>query len=156
MIYLAEITTPANTAKASSLKTSLRISKGLVWLIEVQIPHGTCGLCHVQIFDGKYQMFPASPGEALTGDGGVHSFDDLYLKESAPFVLDIVTWNVDTVYSHTFQVRLGMASSDLYKSRYMPSVTWKNYQSELSKARQVDQSLRDEQLRQIMNQRARE
>lgn len=132
MIYTATITTPANTAKADAIETELIIDKGLIWLIEVEFPAGCCGLCQVQIFDCNYQMFPATPGEALRGDNVNARYDDLYLKQAEPYKLRILTWNTDETYQHTLQVRVGLATSQAFMSRYMPSISWDKFSEALA------------------------
>ncbi len=152
MIYSATIKTEANTAKVDTVNTVIRITKGLVWLVEVEFPAGCSGLAHIQIFDGKYQLFPASPGDSLHSDGAVLSFDDLYLKQAAPFQFVIKTWNLDETHPHTLQVRIGFASSEVFMSRYMPSVTWDKFNESLKLAAQEQERLRQEQIVFIANQ----
>jgi hypothetical protein len=132
MIYLATITTLCNTSKADAKETVLEIGKGLVWLFEIEFPAGCSGLMKVQIFDGLYQVFPATPDEAIRGDNIVVSYDDLYLKLAAPFELKIKTWNEDEVHDHTVQVRVGVATQEAFMSRYMPSVTWDKFEKVLA------------------------
>jgi len=99
MIYGTGITTAAGGSKATATRTILRLTKGLIWLMEVDFPPGCVGLVHVQIFDGNYQLLPASPDKDLSGDGRLLRYDDLYLKEAAPFEVSIVTWNEDELWS---------------------------------------------------------
>ena len=128
MIYAATITTDEGTAKADAKKTVLRLTKGLVWKIEAEFPPGCAGLAHLQVFDGLYQVFPSTPGESFHSDGVLIGFDDLYFKTSEPFEFTIKTWNLDTVWPHTLQLRIGMASSDAFISRYLPAAAWENYE----------------------------
>jgi hypothetical protein len=144
MVYSASITTEKGTAKADAKKTVLKAVKGLIYRIEVEFPPGCCGLLHCKIFDGGYQVFPASIQDSFHSDARVIGFDDLYLKQSAPFEFKVLTWNLDTTWPHTVQVRIGMASTEAFMARYMPGLTWKKFQEALSqaaieeKARQVE------------------
>lgn len=124
MIYSATITTTHGATELTATETKLIINKGLIWMIEVEYPWGCCGFVHVQIFDCNYQLFPATPGEYLKGDGILAKYDDLYFKGSAPYELIIKTWNEDETYDHTIQVRIGLATLEAYMSRYIPSMTW--------------------------------
>ncbi|GAH57484.1 unnamed protein product [marine sediment metagenome] len=146
MIYTASIPIAAKKSEADSQRTVLRVGKGLVWLIEVESPPGCAGLAHLQIFDGSYQMFPASPSESFASDGTVLSFDDLYLKNVPPYEFVIVTWNEDTHYPHTMQVRIGMASSEAFMSRYMPSISWDKFNKTMIEAAKQQQKDKDKQL----------
>ena len=146
MIYASTITYEKGGSEASEVRTVLKVSKGLVWRIEVESPSGCCGLVHVKILDGKYQMFPASIGETIASNGSVIGFDDLYLKTSGPFEFIIVGWNEDTRHSHKVQVRIGMASSEAFMSRYMPSLTWEKFHLAMAEAAAKQEAEREAQL----------
>jgi len=146
MIYSSTITTAANTAEKSIDDTSLIITSGLIWLLEVDFPSGCCGLQHVQIFDGSYQVLPASPGESLHGDNVTARFDDLYLKQAAPFELKIRTWNLDDTWQHTVNIRVGVASSRAEMSRYMPAMAWDNFEKLLAETITNQEAIRKIQL----------
>lgn len=149
MIYAATITTPKNTAEADALETVLSVTRGLVWRIEVEFPPGCSGLAHIQIFDGSYQLFPATPGESFHGDGVTIGFDDLYLKDAAPFVFTVKTWNLDETWGHTLTLSLGMASSEAFMSRYLPSMTWEKFRDALAEAAGVQAEIKAAQLEEI-------
>ena len=149
VIYSLSITTPANTGQGSALRTPLKVTRGLIWRIEIDYPPGCCGLCHCIILDGSYHMFPATPGESLSADGAVIGFDDLYYKAAAPFELTVVTWNDDETYDHTLNVRIGLASNEAFISRYLPGVTLKQLQYVLPGIEKEQEALRVAQLNQI-------
>lgn len=146
MVYSVSISTDADTSEVDAIRTVLRVGKGLVWRIEAEFPPGCAGLAHLKIMDGGYQVFPASPGQSFASDGTVISFDDLYLKDSAPYQFDVLTWNLDEYYSHTLQIRIGMASSEAFMSRYMPSVSWEKFNKSMIEAAQIQQAEKDAQL----------
>ena len=146
MIYGLTITTPANTAEKSIPDVRLKITSGLIWLMEVDFPPGGCGLLHVQAFDGSYQVLPATPGESLHGDGVVMKFDDLYFKQAAPFELMIRTWNDDDTWAHTTQVRIGVASTRAEMSRYMPAFAWENFEKLMAEMLISQEAMRQSQL----------
>ena len=149
MIYSATITTDANTAKADAKRTTLHITGGLIWRLEVEFPPGPSGLCHVAVMDGNYQLYPASADDSFHSDGQIIGFDDSYIKSSEPFTLDIVTWNLDSVWPHTIQVRVAMASSDLFMARYLPSMAWENFASMLAEAQAEQEIIRLKQIEQL-------
>lgn len=128
MIYSSSITTNASTTEGSKADIVLKVTSGLIWLFEVDFPPGCCGLQHVQIFDGSYQLLPSSPGESLHGDNVTSHFEDLYLKQAAPFELKVRTWNLDDTYPHAVQIRIGQASTRAEMSRYMPMFAWENFE----------------------------
>lgn len=146
MVYASTITVAANTLEGDATRTVLPVTNGVVWLIEVDFPPGCMGLAHVQLFDGKYQLAPASMDESFHGDNVTYSFDDLYLKHSAPFEFVVKTWNLDEVWPHGIQVRVGMASTEAFMSRYMPSVSWEKFGELMARAAVEQERVRQEQL----------
>ena len=152
MIYTTLITAQAKGTKQAAVRTPLKINKGLIWLMEVDFPPGCVGLVHVQIFDGKYQLLPASPDMDLSGDGQLLRYDDLYLKEAAPFELVVVTWNTDELWDHTVQVRIGVASTRLFMGRYLPSVGWEDFGIEMEKVRENQKEVKRKQIQDALTQ----
>jgi hypothetical protein len=134
MIYASSITTDAGTAEGAREDVILGVISGLIWLFEVDFPPGCCGLLHVQVFDGLYQVLPASVGESLHGDAVTMRFDDLYFKESAPFELKIRSWNEDDTWPHTVQVRVGLAATRAEMSRYMPALSFEDFEKMLAES----------------------
>jgi len=152
MIYSATITIPANTAQVDANRTLLRVTKGLLWRIEMEFPPGCSGLAYAQIFDGAYQVLPATPREGLHGDAAIIGFDDLYMKASEPFEFIIKTWNIDETWDHTVQIRLGMASSELFMSRYIPSLTMENLNKYLQDIQDSQEAVKMEQREEMFKQ----
>jgi hypothetical protein len=150
MIYAASIVTPAVTAAGSYVETRLTITSGLIWMFEVDFPAGCCGLLHVQVFDGKYQLLPATLEESLHGDNITNRFDDLYLKQAAPFELQIRTWNLDEKWDHSTQVRIGIASSKAEMSRYMPSLSFEDFEVMLAESIAGQEAIKQAQLEQYL------
>lgn len=120
MIYFANITTPKNTAIAALQKTSLRITGGLIYKVEFHFPSGSAGLMGIAVFDGLFQVWPSSIGQFFVSDNETISFDDLYLKETPPWELQIYTYNTDDTYDHVCDVRIGLVSSDIFIARFLP------------------------------------
>ena len=128
MIYAASITTSKGGSEEQAASTVLPVTPGLLWLLEVDFPPGCCGLAHIQIFDGLYQVFPATPGESFHGDACTVHLEDLYFKQAAPYEFVIKTWNEDDTWDHDLQVRVGMAMGRAEMSRYMPALAWENFE----------------------------
>ena len=134
MIFAKSITAAVGRDSSNPVVEQLLVAKGLVYRVEFDFPPGCCGLCHVRVFDGNYQVYPTSRDDSFHGDAAVIAFDDCYLKTAAPWAFRIVVWNDDDTWPHTVQVRVGVASSEAFMSRYMPSVSWDKFQSLLAKA----------------------
>jgi len=121
MIYSASITTPANTVLTNLKRTIINVTKGLVYKVEFYFPAGSAGLMGVAVFDGLYQVWPSTVGEFFKTDDETISFDDLFLKDAAPFTLQCYTYNLDTVYPHLVSVRVGLVSDDAFMARFLPN-----------------------------------
>lgn len=133
MIYSANISTVKDTAKISPLRTELRITRGLVYKVELDFPPGSAGLAGIAIFDGGFQLWPSTLGQWFTGDGIVISFDDVYLKEAAPFAFSVNTYNEDTEYPHGITVRIGLVSKDIFMARFLPHMSYKYFEQMLTR-----------------------
>jgi len=121
MIYIANITTKINTYKTSLKKTTMHVTSGLVFKVEFYFPAGSAGLMGVAVFDGLYQVWPSTVGKFFTGEDQLIDFDDMYLKEAAPFEFQCYTFNEDDKHPHFVSVRIGLVSSDVFLARFMPS-----------------------------------
>jgi len=121
VIYIANITTIKNTATTALKKTTIRVTSGLVFKVEFYFPAGSAGLMGVAVFDGLYQIWPSTVGEFFTGEDQLIAFDDMYLKEQAPFELQCYTYNLDDTHQHFVSVRIGLVSAEVFMARFMPS-----------------------------------
>ena len=141
MIYSKDITTAASPAftKVAPKVTELNITKGLIYRVDITFPQGSAGLLGVCIFDGGFQVWPSSIGEWFSGDGLGIRFEDIYLKNAAPFKFLIKTYNDDDTYEHLVNVRIGQVSKEIYMARFLPHLSYKFY-TDMLKQLQVEQS----------------
>ena len=121
MIYIANITTLKDRYKTNLKKTVIRVTSGLVFKVEFFFPPGSAGLMGVAVFDGLYQVWPSTVGEFFIGEDQLITFDDMYLKESAPFEFQCYTYNEDDTNPHFVSVRIGLVSAEVFLARFMPS-----------------------------------
>lgn len=134
MIFCKSITAAVGRDASNPVIEDLIIAKGLIYRVEFDFPPGCCGLLNVRLFDGSYQVYPTSRDDSFHGDAAVIAFDDCYLKDTPPWIFRCVVWNNDDTWEHTVQIRVGIASSEAFMSRYMPSVSWEKFQSLLAQA----------------------
>uniref|UniRef100_A0A6H1ZPG4 Uncharacterized protein n=1 Tax=viral metagenome TaxID=1070528 RepID=A0A6H1ZPG4_9ZZZZ len=125
MIYSTLIATPIDLFATTPKQTVLKVTRGLVYKVEIDFPPGPSGLLKVQIYDGGHQLWPSTPGEYFITDGYCISFDDTLLKLVAPFQFDIYTWNLDETHAHGVTVRIGMVSEEIYMARFLPTFGYK-------------------------------
>lgn len=149
MIYSANITTLKDTFQASPKKTTLKLTKGLVYKLEVDFPSGSAGLMGVAIFDGGLQVWPSNVGQWFTGDNTKLSFEDVYLKEAAPFLFTIWTYNEDDTYNHLVIVRIGLVSNKVFMARFLPHLSYEFFEDMLVRL-QKEQVERAEQQKQAI------
>lgn len=121
MIYVADITTPITNRATNPLKTILNIGSGLIYKVEVEFPTGPCGLLYTSAYDSLHPLWPSSHNVWYHSDGVTIAFDDLYLKTQPPFQIDIFSYNLDDVYEHWCQWRVGMVSQEVFIARFLPS-----------------------------------
>lgn len=138
MIYSVTIETAKDTAISAAKKTQLVVTNGLVYKIEVVFPAGSSGLMGIAIFDGSLQVWPSTIGEWFVGDSVVISFDDVYLKEAAPFIFGVLTYNLDDTYAHKVYIRVGFVTKEIFMARFLPHLSYKYFEKML-KVLQVSQ-----------------
>ena len=119
MIYQTTITTVKGPAAFTLKQSTLKVTKGLVYKVEIDFPPGCSGLLKVKIFDGGHQVWPSNNNESFSTDGHIISFDDTLLKLAAPFQYTIHTVNEDTIYDHSVTIRIGMVSEEMYIARFI-------------------------------------
>ncbi|MHA2265233.1 MAG: hypothetical protein ACXAEN_22795 [Candidatus Thorarchaeota archaeon] len=136
MIYAYDITTPKVGESGNPKRTTLKVTKGLVYQVEIEFPPGPLGLLHVAIFDGGYQVWPSNPDFDFHGDNGMIVFPDTYLKLTEPYEFWALTTNEDDTYQHQIHIRIGMASSEVFMSRYLPSISYEKMLEVLQRAQE--------------------
>lgn len=127
MIYTANITTGKKGTEPDIKKTVLNVTKGLVYKVEFYFPPGNAGLFGVAVFDGLYQVWPSSVGDFFVGEDQTISFDDMYLKEAAPYEFQCYTYNIDETNEHFVSVRIGLVSAEVFLARFLPNRSRENF-----------------------------
>jgi len=130
MIFTTDITTSNEYTKARPKRTVLNVTKGLIYKVEFYFPSGPSGLMGIAVFDGLFQVWPSTVGDFFNSDGETIRFDDMYLKDSAPFEFQCYTYNEDDRYDHRCSVRVGLVSSEVFMARFMPTKSY-DYLAEL-------------------------
>lgn len=149
MIYTANITTPSETAVTALKRTTITVTKGLVYKVEFYFPSGSKGLMGVAVFDGLYQVWPSSPGEFFVGESQLISFDDMYLKKSPPYNFTCFTYNLDDTHDHLVAVRIGLVSQEVFLARFMPT-KGHDYLSDLLKKMEAEKEVQARVQREVL------
>lgn len=108
MFFAFEDTVPANTTRASSRKTTLKLAKGIAHRVDIHFPIGCSGLVHCVVYIGSHQLWPYNPSGYFTADGETISFPEWieFTKQETKVVWE--TWNEDDTYDHTLILRIGI------------------------------------------------
>lgn len=105
MMYVFNISTPANTAGTAKKETVLRIAHGIVKHVEIQFPPGPAGLLHLHINDALHQIWPYNTDANFASHNVNISFQDFIPVLTAPFEMKAYTWNDDDTFAHTVIIR---------------------------------------------------
>jgi hypothetical protein len=117
MIYVFDITTPANTAKTNKKKTVMELERGTTYRISILFPPGPSGLLHLFITDALHHVWPTNPEADFATDGETINFEDEYPILEQPYELYAYTWNLDDTYEHTLRIRIGIKSAELEEAQ---------------------------------------
>lgn len=142
MIYTRNITIPANTPASNPTLQRMKISLGLIYKVEMQFPPGCGGLAHIVINDGGYQVWPSTTDSDFATDDYTISFEDTFLKQADPAEMQVYGYNEDETYEHTIQVRLGVASKDIFMARYLPTMTYDYFMELMAKKEEEEAAKR--------------
>ena len=107
------ITTPANIAEKTPLRTKVDLCPGVVHLVRVRIPPGSAGLLHIVINHHLHQIAPANAGENFHGDNDPIEYREWYELEGQDTELEVVTWNEDDTFEHEILIQLGVLPAEV-------------------------------------------
>lgn len=104
MIFQADITIPASTSSDSPEVETVRISQGVITELKVRPRPGHASLAHCVIKYHNHQIAPSTEGMDFHGDADPIDWTDQIEVPEPPFTLEIVGWNDDDTYEHTFTI----------------------------------------------------
>lgn len=108
MLYDVKVTAPANTPATAPVEELVRVTKGVVTQVQVQIPGGHMGLTGAQVWRGASQVWPSNPDGYFEGDRAFLEWEEDYLIEDEPLELRVLLWNTDTDNEHSVTFRFAM------------------------------------------------
>lgn len=121
MIFALALTATSGGSSSSPQVTKLKLTRGLIYKVEVDFPPGPAGLVHCYMEYEGAQVYPTSKGQDFYGNGVVISFDDTRWVKTEPFEFDIYYWSNNATFDHTFQIRIGLVSASDLIRRYVPA-----------------------------------
>lgn len=120
MIFGESIITPSSTLVTDPLLTTIELTKGLIYKFEFDFPPGSAGLLHCYLKYHETQIIPIKIGETLYGDNRLISFGEKMMMDVEPYEIVVVSYNNDTSYDHTLQIRIGLTTDVNFIMGYMP------------------------------------
>ncbi len=105
MIYLHELTIPAQTSKASAVTAEVSVVEGVITEVNILFPLGCKGLVGVQVKDWQHIVWPTNPDLWLIADGETIHWSDDYELSGNPHTLTVRGYNEDDSYPHTIYFR---------------------------------------------------
>lgn len=106
MLYEVDINILTAHTITNKLKTTLKITSGVIHQLSVSFPPGCANLAKVTINKGKNQIFPTNPEGQIKGDGICVEGRTFHPILSAPYEVDVYGWNVGAAFPHVVTVRL--------------------------------------------------
>jgi len=104
MDFIKYISTPITASEDAPLITTLKLTRGRLTGGFLYFPTGPAGLLHFIARIGVHQIVPFNTGDSYRLNNCVIQFHlNINLTEE-PFVIDCVTWNDSTTYSHALTV----------------------------------------------------
>lgn len=114
MIFTTDILTPKNTSVDSPQKTPWKLVNGLIYRVEVQFPPGPSGLVGVALHTSNIRLYPYGANDFFKGDNTTIGFDDLAYFDISTSQIEVWTYNEDTRYDHTVQIRIGIVDDPTF------------------------------------------
>lgn len=115
MLYVVEISTPANTTETNKKRTVVQMEQGIVRGFEVYFPPGSAGLLHCHIDDVTHQVWPKTPRTDFAANDVTIRWEDEYSLLYPPYELQIYTWNLDDTYAHNIRVRFWIEQVKVFR-----------------------------------------
>lgn len=108
MLYNFTISTPASTTEANALKTVLPLCQSKIYRVSITFPTGPAGLLYFRLKRALHQLIPFNTNEWVNGDGIIISSNEHLDLYSAPYQLEVYTYNSDDTYAHNIIVSIDL------------------------------------------------
>ncbi len=112
MLYVLEVTIPANTTRSNPLSVTLSVTAGKVTEIEILFPPKHGAFVGARIKDFEHVIFPTNPDEWIIADGVNVDWEENYDIQGAPFTLTFEAFNTDDTFEHTLYFRVVMLEAE--------------------------------------------
>lgn len=108
MFYVFPYTVTTADTSAAKHREDLDLVPGVIHQVDILFQDGCDHEAHVQIFNGKYQAWPANRGKSFRGNATVISFREFYEIEVMPADLYAHIWGDGTIDDVEVVIQIGM------------------------------------------------
>lgn len=120
MVFSLTVLTPSGIIQSHPQVTPIKLFKGLIYHVELYFPPGSSGLMGVQLSAGGHQMYPFNRESWFIGDDVLFKYDDLEYFTISTSQLDIITYNVDSQFSHEVMINIGLLTNKQFQQAVAP------------------------------------
>lgn len=113
MFYSFAITVKHGKTEADPEVQELKLTHGVIHLVEVRFRRGTDFRVGARIYHSEHQLFPTNPDEDLREDGRALTFREHYRLFEAPYTLKVKTYAPTANYDHTIYIRIGVLTEEV-------------------------------------------
>lgn len=106
MFYAWDITIPADTSADNPHKETLSIAVGVITRVSVKFPRGCHGMVKTRLEWRKFQFFPLSAGEWVTGDAEPVTSEEYFEIKGDPAEVYFLGCSPETSFAHKVTVRI--------------------------------------------------
>jgi hypothetical protein len=105
MSYLCkEITNLPNTLEGNANRTVIPLNEGRIDRVDLCYPDGCVGLLRCKVYLHGIQIIPFNLNESIGYNNHILELPMQLVIDTAPFELQVFTWNLDNTYTHTLTI----------------------------------------------------
>jgi hypothetical protein len=106
MIINTDITTPYKTTASNPLQTLIKVGKGTLEKVTIDVPDGPNWELYVRLRHMEHTIIPYDDDEWLAVNGHLYAFTPQFSKWKDVYVVNIETCSPQARYDHTIQVTM--------------------------------------------------
>jgi len=100
MFFCSDLVVPANTPQSDPVRSSVRVTEGIVRHVWVSWRWGTAGLCGCRLLYAEYQYWPLSMGSWFPSSDYPLDSDESFVIQGDPRQIVLEAYNLDDTFSH--------------------------------------------------------
>lgn len=113
MYYDYAITVTANTLESAPKKQILKLAKGIIHRVEVEMYPGCHRYVGCRLYYHNHQIYPRNLDGEFKTDGYTIAFDDYQEILREPYEVEFRGYSPTSTYDHTVVIRVGVLESSI-------------------------------------------